>query len=427
MVVGKRVGVDVILWLAVAFFVVVVEGGKQRVRPVVGPDIYEGHNVAKDVLAPGEKINNVISFGAKPDGKFDCTQAFMDAWRATCKSKVQARVLVPQGKFVVSSMYFSGPCTTPGPVTVQVEGTVLATTDISEYADGEWLMFQDLSGFKLIGGGTFDGQGKDSWAETENCETDSESACVRNPSSIFFDNVSNGIIQNIKSLNPKGFHIFITNSANIRLRLLKLTAADTSPNTDGIHLSHTINVKISKSTIETGDDCVSMIQGVSNISIKRLKCGPGHGISIGSLGKYENELEVRGIRVENCTLVGTTNGLRIKSWPEKYAGLATEISFSDVTIENVKNPIIIDQEYQCTPGNCKKKPSLVKIANVGFVNIKGSTISPIAVDLRCSHQFPCENVRLHNIDLKLVPSPAGSRCANIKPIYGGIQMPPACP
>jgi galacturan 1,4-alpha-galacturonidase len=45
-----------------------------RVRPESGPDIYKGKNVAKDTLAPGEKVVNVMSFGAKGDGKFDCTQ-----------------------------------------------------------------------------------------------------------------------------------------------------------------------------------------------------------------------------------------------------------------------------------------------------------------------------------------------------------------
>lgn len=96
--------------------------------------------------------------------------------------------------------------------------------------------------------------------------------------SIYFNKVTNGIIQNINSVNPKGFHIFVTNSANIRLRLIKLNAPALSPNTDGIHVSHSINVKISRCNIETGDDCVSMIQGVNNVAINRLKCGPGHGI-----------------------------------------------------------------------------------------------------------------------------------------------------
>ncbi|KAL2340966.1 hypothetical protein Fmac_008906 [Flemingia macrophylla] len=396
----KRVSF-IILWFALAYFV----DGKKRIIPVAGPDIYKGVNAAKDALSPGEKINNVMSFGAKPDGKFDCTQAFMDAWRATCKSTVQARLLIPKGRFVVSTMYFAGPCLTPRPVTIQVVGTVVATTDISEYVNGEWLMFEDLNGIKIIGGGTFDGMGKSSWSITENCEIDSTETCVRNPS-------------NIKSVDPKGFHIFVTNSDNIRVRLLKLTAPATSPNTDGIHISNSVNVKLSKNNIETGDDCVSMIKGSKDLAINKLNCGPGHGISIGSLGKYEDEPEVKDIRVKNCTLVGTTNGIRIKTWPEMYPSSASDISFSDIVMENVKNPIVIDQEYQCFP-NCKKKPSLVKIRDVGFRNIRGTTVSPIAVDLRCSKQFPCQNVKLININLNLGPKPAGSRCANIKPIYIG--------
>lgn len=106
----------------------------------------------------------------------------MDAWRAACQSKVQARLLVPQGRFLVSTMFFSGPCLTPGPITVQVVGTVVATTDISEYVNGEWLMFQDINGIKLIGGGTFDGQGKAAWSENQNCETDPTDTCARAPS-----------------------------------------------------------------------------------------------------------------------------------------------------------------------------------------------------------------------------------------------------
>ncbi|KEH37190.1 polygalacturonase [Medicago truncatula] len=422
MATAKKISV---LILCFALVINYVDAGPRK-RPVFGPDIYRGINVAKDTLAPGEKIINVMSFGAKPDGKSDCTQAFMDGWQAACKSKVQARLLIPSGRFLVSSMFFSGPCLTPGPITIQVVGTVVATTDISDYVDGEWLMFQKISGLKLIGGGTFDGQGQSSWKYAENCETNPTNQCVRAPSSIYFNQVTDGIIQNIKSKDPKGFHVFVTNSANIRLRLIKLNAPATSPNTDGLHISHSINVKISRSSVETGDDCVSMIQGVSNVTIKRIRCGPGHGISIGSLGKYPDEIEVSGIRVQTCKLVGTTNGLRIKSWPDKYPGAATDINYSDITMENVKNPIIIDQEYECSP-NCKKKPSLVKIKNISFRNIRGTTTSPIAVDLKCSKLFPCKNVGLHNINLSLgAKKPTASKCANIKPIYSGSQKPPPC-
>ncbi|RDX88500.1 Polygalacturonase, partial [Mucuna pruriens] len=418
----KRVGV-LILCFAMAYHYV---DAKPRKKAVASPDIFKGQNVAKDALHPGEKIVNVLSFGAKPDAQFDCTKAFMAAWRATCQSKVQARLLIPEGRFVVSTMFFSGPCLSPRPVTIKVVGTILASTQISDYVNGEWLMFQDLNGIKLIGGGTFNGRGRDSWKQAENCEIMTTDNCVRNPSSIYFNRVSNGIIQKIKSVDPKGFHIFVTNSGNIRLRLLKLNAPSTSPNTDGIHISNSVNVKVSKNTIETGDDCISITQGAHKVSVQKLKCGPGHGISIGSLGKYPDELEVKDIKIKNCSMVGTTNGLRIKTWPERYSGSASDIKFSNIHMENVKNPIIIDQEYECNP-NCKKKPSLVKLKDIRYSNIKGTTVSPIAVDLRCSKQFPCQNVRLSNIDLKLGHKPAGSRCANIKPRYVGMQRPPACP
>jgi len=76
--------------------------------------------------------------------------------------------------------------------------------------------------------------------------------------------------------------------------------------------------------------------------------------SIGSLGKYKDELEVKNINVKNISMIGTTNGLRIKTWPDKYPGLASDISFTDIRMENVKNPIVIDQEYECS-SNCQNK------------------------------------------------------------------------
>lgn len=65
-----KVFVVLILCFAIVYY---VDAGPRR-RPVAGPDIYKGKNVAKDSLSPGEKVVNVMSFGAKPDGKFDCTQ-----------------------------------------------------------------------------------------------------------------------------------------------------------------------------------------------------------------------------------------------------------------------------------------------------------------------------------------------------------------
>lgn len=90
--------------------------------------------------------------------------------------------------------------------------------------------------------------------------------------------------------------------------------------------------------------------------------------SIGSLGKYPDEREVKGIRIKNSALIGTTNGLRLKTWPERYGGGASEISFSNINMTNVQNPIIIDQEYECHP-NCQKKVPVSFSVSVVSVSI----------------------------------------------------------
>lgn len=77
--------------------------------------------------------------------------------------------------------------------------------------------------------------------------------------------------------------------------------------------------------------------------------------SVGSLGKYKDELEVVRVLVKNCTLSGTTNGARIKSWPGNKPNKASAIIFEDLVMDHVKNPIIIDQQYG------KKESKEVKI------------------------------------------------------------------
>ena len=59
--------------------------------------------------------------------------------------------------------------------------------------------------------------------------------------------------------------------------------------------------------------------------------------------------------------------------------------FKDIIMQNVRNPIIIDQEY-CTGGCNKNQPSRVQISDVHYINIRGTTPSNVAVDFICSSQ-----------------------------------------
>ncbi|KAL4398030.1 hypothetical protein HN51_002618 [Arachis hypogaea] len=408
---------------------------KTRSKPIGGPDIHAGQDVERDhhVLLPGEKIHNVMDFGAVPDGETDSTQAFMDAWAATRESTVKSRFLVPPGRFLIGEMFLNGPCKFNGPIVMQIDGTVLASTDISEYMNEHWLRIEDHFDLKITGVGTFDGQGHSSWKIVEDCDKKTQGSCVKNPANLYFSNVTNGIVHGVKSVNPKGSHIFVTSSANFRITNVQITAPENSPNTDGIHISHSDNVIVSKTFIGTGDDCIGMIQGSSNIVVEDVTCGPGHGISIGSLGKEEGEAEVKGVHVRNSRLVRTTNGLRIKAWPgHKFPGAASDVFFSNITMEDVRNAIIIDQEYLC-PKDCTKQPSLVKIKNVHFIDIRGTTTSATPVNMKCSKLNPCEGIIFRDINFqfgntlkKLTIPQLNSSCINVKPIFEGIQIPPPC-
>ena len=136
---------------------------------------------------------------------------------------------------------------------------------------------------------------------------------------------------------------------------IQITSPADSPNTDGIHIGSSDNLKILNSFISTGDDCISIGPGTENLEINGVACGPGHGISIGSLGKYPNEDNVQGLYVANCNLTGTQNGLRIKTWATPAASTVSNLTFENIRMNEVYNPIIIDQQYCPKLGGCGNK------------------------------------------------------------------------
>lgn len=82
----------------------------------------------------------------------------------------------------------------------------------------------------------------------------------------------------------------------------------------------------------TGDDCVSIQTGCSGVNIQNVDCGPGHGISIGSLGKDNTKACVSNITVSDTKIHDTLTGVRIKTWQVKGLNLWFEkvISLDDL-------------------------------------------------------------------------------------------------
>ncbi|GMJ02078.1 polygalacturonase 4 [Hibiscus trionum] len=392
--------------------------------------LHTAKDAASGIVGPGVKAFSVLEHGAKPDGKTDSSISFRRTFEAACNFHGNAMMVIPGGVFLIGPVLFSGPCFNPSLLIIQVNGTVKAQPNMGYYGGGgeddiDWITFQAIDGLILTGHGTFHGQGSKVW-RFNGCSR--KSNCARLPATLKFIKVTHAIIRGIKSIDPKGFHIMISMSRNFRFFKVDLRAPGNSPNTDGIHMSKSDLVKISKTIIATGDDCVSMIHGSTNISINKVICGPGHGFSIGSLGHYDDEADVSGIIVKNCSLRETKNGVRIKTYKTNSPSKAWGIIFQDLIMTRVRNPIIIDQEY----GNKKhSRSSKVRISDVHYINIRGTSTSKVAVDLLCSASNPCRGIHIDNVNLQYAGPqndnlPFSSSCRNAKVAYRGFQSPPPC-
>ncbi|KAI4331022.1 hypothetical protein MLD38_029252 [Melastoma candidum] len=353
----------------------------------------------------------------------DLSQALATAWKEACASPGLSKLVIPGGTYRLGEVVLSGPC--KGPVVLQVDATLVAPVNHNEIKGGGWVTVQNVDQFTLTGSGTFDGQGQYAWTKNDCSKTWN---CLSLPINLRFHFITNSLINGITSLDSKQFHVNVLGCRNLTFQYLKITAPGDSPNTDGIHIGRSNGVNIFNVQIKTGDDCVSLGDGCQNVNITGVTCGPGHGISVGSLGKYPGEEPVSGITVKNCTLKNAMNGLRIKTWPASLRGTASNMHFEDIVMDNVGNPVIIDQQY-CPWNQCKKNaPSLIKIQDVSFKNIRGTSSTPEVVKLACSSQFPCKNVQFGNIDLVYHgdKGPATTTCTNIRPAIFGNQNPPLC-
>lgn len=84
------------------------------------------------------------------------------AWTDACQSKAPAKILIPLGDWLVGELMFTGPCTTPAPITIEVQGILKAKPDIGSFPSGMWISIFQAS-VHIIGGGLLHGQGEAVW------------------------------------------------------------------------------------------------------------------------------------------------------------------------------------------------------------------------------------------------------------------------
>ncbi|KAL8245088.1 hypothetical protein R6Q59_011346 [Mikania micrantha] len=370
--------------------------------------------ISFSALTTSATIFDVMYYGAKGDGITDDTKAFIRAWAGLCGDKSRNPVLVipPRKWFLISPVTFNGPCKSPA-VHVQLLGNIVAPKTLHGWKgcvkNRAWINFISVRGLTINGPGQINGRGSIWWRNKV-----THKKCER-PNALHFNDCNNLRLNGTTHIDSPSLHISIVNCQNVDIGNLRIFAPEDSPNTDGIDLSASSHINIHDSNIHTGDDCVAINGGIHDINVTRVFCGPGHGISIGSLGENHGHDTVEKVRVQSCNITGTTNGLRIKTVPGG-TGYAKGIIFQDIHLVNVKNPIIIDQHYCTNAENyvCPAPPTeaAVQVSDVVYMNIHGSSASKQAITFNCSGKFNCTGIITNQV--RIMGHDDFSYCKNTK-------------
>jgi polygalacturonase len=256
-----------------------------------------------------------------------------------------------------ANVYLTNELVIPGNnVNLQVDTGVtlqaLAKGSISTSGSGI-IAAKNVHDLEITGGGTIDGNGASWWPS------------ANGPNLIVFNGVNNILFNDVHFNNSPHEHlVFQANASgtngvpcnNVTINNVTILTSSTSPNTDGMDPCAT-NMLIENCNISDGDDdIVAKPQHgfVANITVQNCTIGYGHGISVGG----QTNAGMFGMIVTNCTFDGTDNGLRLKAGSPN-GNLTSNISYSNITMVNVPNPIFIDSYYAGGNNNIPTDPTMV--------------------------------------------------------------------
>jgi polygalacturonase len=303
-------------------------------------------------------ICNVKSFGAVGNDTTKDTAAIQKAIN-TCAAAGGGTVEVPPGKYLSAPLYLKSN------ITLQVDtgATLDASKTLSDYTIPPGVTVKEpvlafINGYKLsnvgiTGGGLINGEGSVWWSTGK--------VAHDRPRLIELAYATTVTVNNINLENAGSMHLFFFGSSDISVNNITITAPSSSPNTDGIDFSYSKNAVVNHCNIDSGDDDVAIVSGISesaapqlgasNILVENCNFKHGHGLSIGS----GTTGSVHDITASNITFNGTTNGLRIKS-NRTVGGEVYNVTYSNLTMTGVKTPLLFTGYYPDIPSSDSPQP-----------------------------------------------------------------------
>jgi polygalacturonase len=244
---------------------------------------------------------------------------------------------------------------------------------------------RNATGSAIMGDGVIDGQGgatlivdgrpstKTWWDLAEDARTAGHQQA---PRLVETDATDDFTLYRITLRNSPSAHVLFQHGNGLTVWGVKIDTPRSARNTDGIDPAQSKNITVTQSFIRTGDDNIAITAGdapTTNITVAHDHLYWGHGLTIGG----ETIGGVSGIRVDDLSLDGPDNGIRITS-NAAHGGLVEDIVYQDVCIRNAKGPILFDTAFSFPGKGIEHSPVYddialrnVRLAGGGKVQFSG--------------------------------------------------------
>lgn len=292
----------------------------------------------------GQKVFNIVSFGAVGDGKTDDAAAIQKAIDS-CSKTGGGTVLLP-----ASFTFMAGPFQLKSNIDFHIEGgaTLLANGNEKVYTKsafrnnpGEgslWISSENAVNLSISGTGEINGNGISFMGKEldDSYELKPFNVFDPRPHVLTLVGCKNVRIKDVRIGNSAYWTVHLVGCNDVVISGITLLNSLKVRNSDGIDVDHSKNVRISDCYIESGDDCICLKNRrefeeygpcenitVTNCTMTSRSCA----IKIGS----ENMDTIRQVVFTNCIIKNSNRGIGIQHRDE---GLVSDVIFSNMIVES---------------------------------------------------------------------------------------------